>query len=743
MTVDWRSELKLCLNPATLLASVIAGLVAGVLAVTFMFSYSAVIFTGDLADYVPRATGQMLFGAVVIALIIGLFSQFRGVVALPQDNPTAVIAVMIAALSQTQAASADPETLFVQATVVMILSTVLAGLIFLAIGRWHLATLVHFIPYPVIAGFLAGTGWLLFKGSFGVMAGAAIDFTDISALLGTFMLWGPGAAFAVVVLIGSQRFTHFLVMPGLIVGAIGLFHLVLLATGTSLQSAISQGWLLEPFGEGGLWQPISVEAIATIDWNGLVGEVAGIGTILVIAVISVLLNLTALESAFGRDIDVNREIRTTGYANLCAAAGGSLIGYHLVSLSTLGKRMKGDSRLIGVVVAAFCLFAMTMGADALSYIPRLVLGGLVMFVGLGLLNDWLVQSWSKLNRADVAIILTILVVIETIGFLEGVAFGIAAAAILFIVSYSRIDVVRYALTGKDIRSNIERPADHRSHLIAEGEQILFLKLHGFIFFATTIGLIHTITNKLVESDSRVKFVVLDFQHVTGIDTSALHGFVKIKQRAAESGVQLALTHVSSEIDRQFGAEKFLDGDAVIDRVFNDDDHALEWCENAVLREAGYDPALDIHPLADQLATIFGDPVDREAFALYLDPVAFVATDYLLHVHDRERQLFLIESGELTVYLDREDGEQYRLRRVGPGSLLGSAGFFRHGDADALVSARADTNGRAFALSASKFSRMTAEHPELALAFQTFVLGQLSDRYAYNLRVLEVVLRAEV
>ena len=183
MSVDWRSELKLTLNPATLLASVIAGLVSGVLAVTFMFSYSAVIFTGELASYVPRATGQMLFGAVVIALVIGLFSQFRGVVALPQDNPTAVIAVMIAALSLSQAGTADPEMLFVQATVVMIVSTILAGLIFLAISHWHLATLVHFIPYPVIAGFLAGTGWLLFKGSFSVMAGVAFDLADMSAYM--------------------------------------------------------------------------------------------------------------------------------------------------------------------------------------------------------------------------------------------------------------------------------------------------------------------------------------------------------------------------------------------------------------------------------------------------------------------------------------------------------------------------------------------------------------------------------
>ena len=62
--------------------------------------------------------------------------------------------------------------------------------------------------------------------------------------------------------------------------------------------------------------------------------------------------------------------------------------------------------------------------------------------------------------------------------------------------------------------------------------------------------------------------------------------------------------------------------------------------------------------------------------------------------------------------------------------------------NALVSARADTNGHGFTLSADQFSRMTAEHPALALTFQTFILGQLSDRFANNLRVLEVVLRTE-
>jgi SulP family sulfate permease len=126
--------------------------------------------------------------------------------------------------------------------------------------------------------------------------------------------------------------------------------------------------------------------------------------------------------------------------------------------------MGADSRLVGVFVALVCLLAMTVGADALSYVPKLVLGGLVMFAGIGFLNDWVVQSWSRLSRSDMIVIFTILAVIETIGFLEGVAVGIGASAVLFILNYSRISVVRHAFSGKELQSNIDRPAEHRAAL---------------------------------------------------------------------------------------------------------------------------------------------------------------------------------------------------------------------------------------------------------------------------------------
>ncbi len=742
MSSGWKQGVKENLGGEVVLPSITAGLVAGVLTVTFMFSYSAVIFTGELSGYVPRATGQLLFGGVVIALVIGLFSELRGVVALPQDNPTAIIAVMIATLSQLPGQTLSSDMLFAQATVIMVLSTALAGLIFYLVGRWRLAAFVQLIPYPVIAGFLAATGWLLFKGSFSVMADQTFDFTRLAALGDVAHLSVPGALFAIVTLFVSLKYSNVFIMPGLIVGAVALFHIVLLLSGTSTQEAIEQGWLLEPFGEGALWQPVPLETYLAADWTLFVAEFTGLATILAIALISVLLNLTALESAFSRDIDVHREMRVAGLANILAAPGGSLVGYHYVSLSTLGRRMRGDSRLVGVVVAIFCLLTMTIGAGALSVFPRFVLGGLVMFIGLGFLYEWVIKSWSRLDRSDLAIIFAILLVVELVGFLEGVAVGVAAAAALFVISYSKVNVVRMSLTGRDIFSNVDRPEEQRSALVSEGEKILYLKLHGYIFFATSIKLYEEVERALSGRGGAPEFIILDFQQVSGLDTSAIHGLVKIKKKALEIGTQLALAHVSEEIDRQLQEEEFLDGDAVIEPIFKDADSALEWCEDFLLRTAGYDPSPKTRPIAEQLKSIFRKESQAENFQKFLTAAEFSKGDVLVGLSEEPYGLYFVEEGAISVYLPGSDQEKHRIRSAGPGSVVGIASFFKHGDSRALVTGVADTKGRAYMLTSEAFERMKTQDPDLAMAFQAHALQSVSDRLASNLRTLSLILRLE-
>ena len=718
----------------SLAASILAGLVAGLLAVTFMFSYSAVILTGDLAPFVPRLTGHFLLGAVVLAVIVGIASQFSGVVAVPQDNPTAVLAVVVVSVTASSKQDLPPEELFTTIVVLIALSTFAGAAMFWLVGRFHLAVMAQYVPYPVVAGFLAATGWLLFKGSFGVMSGVGFDLGHLGDLVSVAELWLPGLAFALVLLVVGKVTSNVFAMPGVIIGAIGLFHLTLAISGDGRSVAIANGWLLQPFDQGMLLQSISPD---DIDWAIVTDEIAGLGTVLVIAVISVLLNITALSSALGDDVDVDREMRVLGFANLAAGAGGSLVGYHYVSLSTLGRRMRGGGPVVALVVALTCFAAMTVASGALAYIPRFVLGGMVLFIGLSFLDDWLVQSIRKLARSDVVVIAAILAVVELVGFLEGVAAGLIATVILFMVSYSRISVVRHTFTGRELRSTIERQTAAQARLEQHLDGVLLLKLHGYVFFASTVGLLESVRQRLDDEETIDTHLILDFEHVTGVDTSALHGLAKLKSLTADRGIKLLDCAVPASISAQFRSQTFLDGDASVELEFATSDEALEWCEDDILRGEGIDPGEDEFSFDFMLREMFETDEHMAEFAAMLETLEFAPGSILIESGGEGHYLDIVETGHVEVLA--ADGS--RLRRAGPGSLLGIASFFRHGAHHSLVTIRAIETCTVRRLTGEAYLDLMFDNPDVAAGLQRHALVLLSDRFDRTLGTLERVLRA--
>ncbi|MGH7858288.1 MAG: STAS domain-containing protein [Candidatus Binatia bacterium] len=151
-------------------------------------------------------------------------------------------------------------------------------------------------------------------------------------------------------------------------------------------------------------------------------------------------------------------------------------------------------------------------------VPKLVLGGLLLSLGLGFLVDWLWDGWTRLARADYAV--TALIV-GAVGFLEGIAVGIVAAAILFTVNYSRINVIKYTLSGAHHQSNVDRPFHHHRLLRERGEQIHILELQSYIFFGTAYKLLLKLRERTDDPTlAPMRYVILDFRQVTGLDSSA-------------------------------------------------------------------------------------------------------------------------------------------------------------------------------------------------------------------------------
>jgi sulfate permease, SulP family len=723
-----------------LLPGLTSGLLLGVTEVMIAVSFGSLIFSGELASYLPYGIGMALATAAIMMIGTSLTSRVPGVIGSTQDTSSVILAVMAAGLvgSLSPVSSADTLTTVL---VAIAAATLLTGVFFLALGFFKLGGLVRYVPYPVVGGFLAGTGWLLVQGSFGVMADFPLTLQNLPALLkpDQLVLWLPGLLFALVLFFGLRRIHHFLALPGILLGAVLLFYLALLLTGTSIDDAIDQGLLLGTISGEVAWQPLALKNLSAANWAAILGQGGNIAITLILSLVGLLLNASALELAIRRDVDLNHELRVAGLANLLSGLGGGMVGYHALSLSTLSYRIGARGRLPGLVAGALVMVLLFAGSALLAFFPKPILGGLLVFLGLDFLVEWVVIAWKKLSRAEYAVVLLILVVIGATNFLIGVGVGLVAMVVLFVLNYSRINVVHHALSGAEISSNVERCAYHRRVLESDlGRHIYILELQGFIFFGTSNALLERLRARVADAEQLpVRYILLDFRRVTGLDSSAVLSFVKGKQLAEPQGITLVLTHVSARLRQQFQVGGLVeDGQRV--RIFPDLDHGLEWCEEQLL-ELGRITTLHVPvTLRAQLADSGFARANTARLMEFLERVDAQPGEMLIRQGDEADKLYFIERGTVSVYLEVESGERVRLQTLGLGTAVGEMGLYL--GARCTASAIADSAVTAYRLTREALMEMKDKEPELAATFHEFVAHLLSERLSATTRTLTAVLR---
>ncbi|MBK6465675.1 MAG: hypothetical protein IPL38_03940 [Rhodobacter sp.] len=152
------------------LQSAIFGAVLGVDAVGHCLALATIFFTGALSAGLGLATAVFLMSSLCATLALFAFSQFRPALGIAQDTSVAILApaVGIAALG----ASGPPQAQVATAFAAIGISAVLSGLAFWLAGRLRLGRLLRMFPYPVAAGFLASSGFLLVYSAIVILTGA-------------------------------------------------------------------------------------------------------------------------------------------------------------------------------------------------------------------------------------------------------------------------------------------------------------------------------------------------------------------------------------------------------------------------------------------------------------------------------------------------------------------------------------------------------------------------------------------
>ena len=577
-------------SPRIAVRDVISGSISALVTISYSLSFAAMIFSGPLKGHLEDGVRMSLMSAGLTLILVALTSPFFFAIAGPDSRSAAVQAAMAMMLTE-KIADKDPSPHIVFA---LALSTAVTGIALYVLGKLKMGRWVRYIPYPVVGGFLVSTGWVLAVGGMRVMVppDVQVNFDLLPQLIqrGAVGQTLFGVGFAATMFFVLGRAQQYFALPALLVGGTLLTHLII-AVDPELTIATAQesGWLLRVSDNLNVSMPFIPFATGALEWPAVRNFIFEVITLISVTAIAVLVTAAAIEVATKRDADLDQELKGHGIANIVSGLCGGIVGSNAVARSMLNLQAGAATRLSGVIAGTLCLFVLFISPKLASLLSRPVLGATLAYLGLRLLQEWLFKAYWKLQRTDYMLVVLMLVLIIVTGiFVVGLFVGALASCLIFAVNYSRVSVVKNSFTLDEYGSKVQRSAEENQVLRVRGRQYWVLRLRGYLFFGSIVGLVADIRQRIRRSYAQdaqpLKSVVVDFRYVNGMDSSTALTLVKLRQTIEDRRMQLIFTSLNAEMERALRREHCIRDDDVC-VVFDDLDAALEWCEQrAVVNE---------------------------------------------------------------------------------------------------------------------------------------------------------------
>lgn len=719
----------------TLGTSLFTAFFISVLEIIFVVAFTALIYSGELSGQIPRALGFIILGDAILCAVVALFSSNPGSIGVEQDTPGAMLGLLATGIVAALAGASVHQ--FATVTLMIVTTTLLTGLLLMALGFFKLGGLARFLPYPVVGGFLAGSGWLLVQGGIGMMVDGPLELRIFQ--WNALILWLPGFLLGTVIYLAARKIRKPYTIPALMLAVSLLFYGLTWALKISVSQLQAQGWLLDAsFSTGGWEFALSPAIVSQVDWRLMLEQLPALIAVAIISVVALLLNSSGMELIIKKDIDLNRELVTAGIGNLAAGMAGGLVGFQDISFSTLNHVMAGGRRLVGLLAALLIGATILVGTSAIFYIPKFVLGSVLIYLGIELLVEWVYEAWYKFSRTDFFIILTILVVLAVWGVVQGVVAGLILAVFTFVVSYSRVSVIKFAFTGREYHSRVTRSPDEQQVLDANDDQLYIMRLEGFIFFGTANGIFERLREHVnLVAENQVRYCLFDFSKVTGIDSTGMLSFARMMQWGQEQGMTLVIAGLAEGMRKQFSPENLSAAEGVL-KFFVDADHGIEWCENEIIAANLADLHLN-RDIAEQLNAILGDQ-SADRLIPYLKCHEYRTGGYLIREGDAADFIYFIQSGQVTAQLESPGRNPIRLETIHSGRTVGEIAFFLGTRRTASVVANEDST--VYSLSLDDLARMEVQDPESANLFHRLSVILLSQRVMHLTRTVRALERSE-
>lgn len=525
----WRQTWRAGYTLERLRGDLVAGLTVGIIAIPLAMALA-------IAVGVPPQHG--LYTVLVAAPLIALTGGSRFNV----SGPTAAFVVILLPITQQYGLGG------------LLLCTMLAGMILIALGLMRAGRLIQYIPYPVVLGFTAGIGVVI----------ATLQLKDLLGLttvgnaehyieqLGALITALPSARLGDG-LIGLICLAVLIVWPRWVPRVPG--HLVALLVGALLGLALeSGGWQIATLGErfsyvvDGISYPGIPPFLPSFDWPwnlpdnqdrslelsyDLIRQLLGPAfAIAMLGAIESLLCAVVADGMTGSKHDPNAELIGQGLGNLVAPLFGGITATAAIARSATNVRSGAFSPLAAIIHSLVVLGAIVLLAPLFSYLPMAALAALLVMVAWNMSEAGHVLHTLRIApRSDVLVLLTCLSLTVMFDMVLAVAVGLLLAAGLFIKRMS------------ELTDTAELPRHFHQALLEMPEHVRCYAIRGPLFF----GAAEKALDVLRKFDPGIRVMVVEMSAVPMLDMTALAAFESILKDYRKQGIGLILVATAPRV----------------------------------------------------------------------------------------------------------------------------------------------------------------------------------------------------
>lgn len=522
-------------------ADLVAGIVVGIVALPLAIAFG-------IASGVSPTVG------LITAIIGGFLVSSLGGCSVQIGGPTGAFIVIVYNIIVTHGLQG------------LAIATLMAGVILVLLGLFHLGTIIKFIPYPIVVGFTAGIALTIFSTQINDFLGLGLQQVP-----GEFLpKWGMylsnlGSIDMVTAAVGVISLLIITTVPFISKKLPGALIAIILVTAACYYLSAFHGIHVETIGDrfGSLPtdipQPHGFElSMATI--NALLPSAF---TIAVLGAIESLLSATVADGVTGSHTNSNTELIGQGVANIVVPFFGGIPVTGAIARTMTNITNGGRTPVAGVVHAAVLLLIFLFMMPLINLVPMACLAAVLVVVAYNMSGWRTVRAIFKNPKSDISVLLLTFFLTVVFDLTIAIEMGLLLSIILFFRRVTENTQIRVYSEQLDIAEGTE--ANTHEVLDLAGRVSVY-EIDGPFFFGVA-----TKFDELMRSSMSEKPIVriIRMRKVPFIDATALHNLEILIHSSQNAGIHVVLSGVNPQVRKVLvnaGIDNLIGADHICDHI---------------------------------------------------------------------------------------------------------------------------------------------------------------------------------